>query len=146
VKPNQFACVVAQTEIPKMRKILINSAMAIGMALTGMPLGASLASAQVELRIDRSGPELRLRDDCDPRYEDCRYGDRRYDDDRYYEVRREERGCTPDRALRKADRMGIRRARIIDVGRRTIDVAGRDRRGNRVVVEFGRRDRSCPVY
>ena len=42
--------------------------------------------------------------------------------------------------------MGIRRARIIDVGRRTIDVAGRDRRGNRVVVEFGRRDRSCPVY
>jgi len=123
-----------------MRKILINSALAVATAFTGVPLTAGLASAQVELRIDRDGPELRLRDDCDPRYDDdC-------DDDRYYEARRVERGCTPDRALRKAERMGIRRARIIDVGRRTIDVSGRDRRGNRVVVEFGRRDRSCPVF
>lgn len=129
-----------------MRKTLINSALALAVALTAMPLTAGFASAQVELRIDRSGPQLRLRDDCDPRYEDCRYyDDDRYDDE-YYEARRSERGCTPDRALRKADRMGIRRARIVDVGRRTIDVAGRDRRGYRVVVEFGRRDRSCPVY
>jgi hypothetical protein len=48
--------------------------------------------------------------------------------------------------LAKADRMGIRRARIIDVGRRTIDVSGRSRYGDRVIVSFGRWDRSCPVY
>lgn len=128
-----------------MRSFLINSAMAIGVALTSMPLATSLASAQVELRIDRNGPQLRLRDDdCDPRYRECRERMRRDDGQRYREGRRDE--CTTDRALRKADRMGIRRARVVDVGRRTIDVAGRDRRGDRIIVSFGRRDRSCPVW
>ncbi len=125
-----------------MRNFLINSALAIGVALTSRPLGASLASAQVEFRIDRDGPQLRLRDDdCDPRYRECRERMRR---DEYREGRRSE--CTADRALRKAERMGIRRARVVDVGRRTIEVAGRDRRGDRVIVSFGRRDRSCPIW
>lgn len=123
-----------------MNKMLTRAALALAVAVTSMPLAMSTASAQVELRIDRSGPELRLRDDCDPDYEDCRVNRR----DRYEEVRRED-GCSANRALRKADRMGIRRARVVDVGRRTIEVAGRDRRGDRVVVTFGRRDRSCPV-
>ena len=135
-----------------MRNFLINSAMAIGVALTSVPLGTNLASAQVEFRIDRNGPQLRMRDDdCDPRYRECRErmrrddrrDDRRYDD-RQHEERRSE--CTADRALRKAERMGIRRARVVDVGRRTIEVAGRDRRGDRVIVSFGRRDRSCPIW
>ena len=39
--------------------------------------------------------------------------------------------------------MGIRRARIADVGRRTIDVRGRDRYGERIYVTFGRQP-SCP--
>jgi hypothetical protein len=125
-----------------MRKLFINSALALATAFTAVPLTVGASSAQdVELRLDRNGPQLRLRDDCDPDYEDCRR-DRRD----YYEARREERGCSPDRALRKAERMGLRRARVIDVGRRTIDVSGRDRRGDRVVVSFGRRDRGCPVY
>lgn len=53
------------------------------------------------------------------------------------------RACSPNRALDKAERMGLRRARIVDVGRRTIKVAGR-KYNQRVMVVFGR-DRSCPV-
>ncbi len=53
------------------------------------------------------------------------------------------RWCTPDRALNKAERMGIRRARIADVDRRSITVSGRSR-GDRVFVTFARAPR-CPV-
>lgn len=107
--------------------------------LTAAPVAGF--SQDLELEIDRDGPRLRLRDpECDPRYDDeCRYEERR--------PRREEwrrAGCTENRALAKAERMGIRRARIERVGRRTIEVRGRDRRGDRVGVTFGR-DRSCPI-
>jgi len=61
--------------------------------------------------------------------------DRRHD-------RRAER-CTPERALWKADRMGINRARVVDVDRHTIVVRGRSR-GDRVHVVFGRSEH-CPV-
>ena len=54
-----------------------------------------------------------------------------------------DRGCSPDRALDKAERMGVRRARVIDVSRRTITVAGRQY-GDRVRVTFAR-ERHCPV-
>jgi hypothetical protein len=54
-----------------------------------------------------------------------------------------ERACLPDRALDKADRMGIHRARVVDMGRRTISVAGR-KWGDRVVVTFGR-EPHCPI-
>ncbi|WP_442582819.1 hypothetical protein ACSBOB_13090 [Mesorhizobium sp. ASY16-5R] len=53
------------------------------------------------------------------------------------------RECTPNRALDKAERLGLRRARIVDVDRRTIDVAGR-RYGDRVVLTFARVS-GCPV-
>lgn len=57
--------------------------------------------------------------------------------------RRWDRRCTPDRALDKAERMGIRRARIDDVNRRTITVRGR-KYGERVYVTFARAP-NCPV-
>lgn len=142
MKPNSFARVEAKTESETMTMTITRAALALAVALTSVPFGVSAASAQVELRIDRNGPQMRLRDDCDPDYEDCRVERRDYVDRR---DSRDGRGCSPDRALRKAERMGIRRARIVDVGRRTIDIRGRDRRGERVVVSFGRRDRSCPV-
>ena len=41
------------------------------------------------------------------------------------------RACTPHRAVDKAERMGIRRARVVDVDRRTIEVAGHERRSPR---------------
>lgn len=72
-------------------------------------------------------------------------GDRR-DDWRRDEWRRDRdwrRMCTPGRAIDKAERMGLRRARVVDVGRQTIRVAGR-KYNQRVVVVFGR-DRNCPV-
>lgn len=53
------------------------------------------------------------------------------------------RSCSPDRALDKAERMGLRRARVVDVGRNTIKVAGL-KYNSRVMVVFGR-DRSCPI-
>ena len=51
--------------------------------------------------------------------------------------------CTPYRAVNKAERYGVRRARVIDVDRRTITVAGR-KWGDRVRMTFGRAPH-CPV-
>lgn len=51
--------------------------------------------------------------------------------------------CTPERALDKAERIGLRRVAIRDVTRHTISVSGRDH-GDRVVVTFGR-GRHCPI-
>ncbi|RJT39192.1 hypothetical protein D3227_13355 [Mesorhizobium waimense] len=66
------------------------------------------------------------------------------DDDGYRRERDwRRRGCSPDRALDKAERMGLRRARIVDVSRRTVKVAGRQY-GDRVVVVFAN-ERGCPV-
>ncbi len=101
----------------------------------------SVSAQELEIEIDRDGPRLRLRDgECDPRYERCR-DDRRRDDRREREGRR---FCSEDRALDKAERMGIRRARIVSAGRRSIEIRGRDRHGDRVRVAFGR-ERGCPV-
>ena len=92
------------------------------------------------------------------RHDDSRFGlylgdnERAYRRDRYRddyrdeyrdEYRRSERRCTPERALYKAQRMGIRRARVDDVSRRTIDIVGRQH-GDRVRVTFARAPR-CPV-
>jgi hypothetical protein len=86
---------------------------------------------------------------------DSYYGDRRPYDYRYREQYRDRwdrgrwdrdgwaQGCTPDRALDKAERMGIYRARIAGVDRRTITVRGRAG-GERVYVTFARAPR-CPV-
>lgn len=63
--------------------------------------------------------------------------------DHYRRDRYHFRGCTPHRALNKAERMGIRRARVVDVDRRTIEVAGR-KWGERVRVTFARAPH-CPV-
>jgi hypothetical protein len=71
---------------------------------------------------------------------------RRHDEYRYrdYDLRRSnDRGCTAGRALDKAERLGLRRARVVDVGRRTIEVSGR-KFGDRVTVTFGRSP-SCPI-
>lgn len=67
---------------------------------------------------------------------DRRDRDRRFDRDDY-------RACSPDRAVSKARRMGLRDARVVDVGRRSITVRGRSY-GDRVRITFGRSP-SCPV-
>ena len=60
-----------------------------------------------------------------------------------WERRHVRRQCTANRALNKAERMGIRRARIVDIDRRSITVRGR-KWGDRVTVDFGRAP-NCPV-
>ncbi|MBZ9676156.1 hypothetical protein [Mesorhizobium sp. ES1-1] len=69
----------------------------------------------------------------------------RREDWRRDDWRRDEwrRGCSPERALGKAERMGLHRVRILDVNRRTVKVAGRQY-GDRVVVVFAN-ERGCPV-
>lgn len=63
-------------------------------------------------------------------------------DDRRAE-RRDYRGCQPWQAVNKAERMGLRRARVDDVGRRTISVSGRAR-GEFVSLRFAR-EPGCPL-
>jgi ABC-type sugar transport system substrate-binding protein len=53
------------------------------------------------------------------------------------------RACTPGRAVAKAQRLGVRHARVRNVGPRTIRVAG-VRYGHRVNVTFSKA-RNCPV-
>ena len=115
-----------------MRNILIGCALFAGIG-AAMPVQATAQDLQLEfgrdgVRIDRA---------CNPRYEDCYRGERRG----YYN---EGPRCSEGRALSKAERMGVRRARIVDIGRRTIEVSGRDRYGERIYVTFGRQAR-CPV-
>lgn len=67
---------------------------------------------------------------------------RGWNDDRRY-PNRGWRACTPQRAVDKAWRMGLRNPRVVDVDRRTIEVRGQ-KRGNRVYVTFARAP-NCPV-
>lgn len=53
------------------------------------------------------------------------------------------RGCSLERALDKAERMGIRRARVVDANRRLIEVSGR-KFNHRTTVTFANQ-RGCPV-
>ncbi|GAB5505119.1 MAG: hypothetical protein JJ969_02960 [Rhizobiaceae bacterium] len=77
------------------------------------------------------------------------YGDssrRHWHHNRHYkrdQRRYHRRDCNPRRALRKADRMGINRARVRSENRHVIRVAGRKYR-QRVVVTFAKAPR-CPV-
>ncbi len=122
-----------------MRKFLTTSALSLALCATGMPLVAGQASAQeFELSIGRDGPRVRTLERCDPYVDDC------YEGSRYAERREARRGCSEGRALDKAERMGIRRARIVSTGRRTIEIRGRSFEGERVYVTFGR-ERGCPV-
>lgn len=52
-------------------------------------------------------------------------------------------GCSPRLAEEKASRMGLRRARVVDVSPRRVVVAGFDRRGRDRVVFAN--ERGCPV-
>ncbi len=70
------------------------------------------------------------------------HGERRWDRDRDW--RRDwRRSCSPDRALDKAERMGLRRARIVRTGRHTVQVSG-FKFGSRVTVTFAN-ERGCPI-
>jgi len=118
----------------------------VAFALTTLIAAATVApilpgpvfAQELEIEIDRDGPKVRLNEGyrCDPRYERCHRG--RWDE------RQGRRFCTEERALSKAERLGVRRARIVSANRRVIVVRGRDRYGDRIRIVFGR-ERYCPV-
>lgn len=129
-----------------MLKTLKMAGLAAVVTLTGMSFSAPSVAQDMEFLIGPDGVRVRQRDYCErnPRDRRCRdYWERRRGDDgpRYGERRR--RGCDSEDAVDKARDMGLRRARVIDAGRRTVEVAGFSRRG-RVVITFGR-ERGCPV-
>jgi hypothetical protein len=67
-----------------------------------------------------------------------------HDRDRGWDRRHHGRpGCSPWRAEDKASRMGLRRARVVDVSRRAVVVVGRDRHGRDRIVFAN--ERGCPV-
>lgn len=61
----------------------------------------------------------------------------------YRHGHRYDRRCTPNRAVQKAERLGLRRVRVVDANRRTITVAGR-KWDRRVHMTFSRAP-NCPV-
>ncbi len=71
------------------------------------------------------------------------YYDRHHDRDRDWRRHHGRPGCSPSRALNKAERMGLRRVRIVDASRRAIVVVGRDRHGRDRVVFAN--ERGCPI-
>jgi len=131
-----------------MNKLAPSTAAAVFACFSILSAAPIPASAQgFEIEIGPEGPQFRSLDrTCDPRYERCRRDEmRRYDDDDWREGDgRRSRFCTEERALGKAEQMGIRRARVVSAGRYEIVVGGRDRYGERVAIAFGR-DRRCPV-
>ncbi|WP_075996970.1 hypothetical protein [Salaquimonas pukyongi] len=63
---------------------------------------------------------------------------------RHYKHRGHRKLCRPGKALYKAERRGVRHARIQRVGKRYVVVKGR-KRGNRIKIGFERRSRHCEI-
>jgi hypothetical protein len=132
-----------------MNKLVPSTAAAVFAGLATLSVAPIPAKAEgFAIEIGPDGPQFRLRNDrCDPRYERCRRNEVWREDDDWRDGnwrRGDGRFCTEERALGKAERMGIRRARVVSAGRYEIVVGGRDRYGDRVAIAFGR-DRRCPV-
>ena len=119
-------------------------ALAIGLgAVSGAPAIAQAEGLYFNLG-NGQGPSVEV-DNGDSYRQYPRRGERRYD--RRYDRRQENREygsrCSVERAVNKAERMGLHRVRVVDVGRHSITVRGRSY-GERARLTFGRAP-SCPV-
>lgn len=111
-----------------MTSMIVKAGIAALVALTGLSATASTAAA--------GGPEFGV-------YVQYHDRDRNWGPDHNWRPDHRPRGCAPWLAERKADRMGLRRTRVVDVSRRTVTVVGFDRRGpDRVVFA---NVRGCPL-
>lgn len=113
-----------------MTSLIVKAGIAALVALTGLSAAAPTVAA--------ASPEFVIH---------AQYRD--HDRDRDHRGRPDRRpdrrpsGCAPWLAEQKADRMGLRRTRVVDVSRRTVTVAGFGRRGpDRVVFA---NVRGCPL-
>lgn len=113
-----------------MTNFIVKAGTAVLIAMAGLSGTATTAAA--------AGPEFGVH---------VQYGGERHHRgrDRWERPRHHDRGgrCSPRLAEEKASRMGLRRARVVDVDRRTVTVVGRDRHGRDRVVFAN--DRGCPV-
>ncbi|MBS3650986.1 hypothetical protein KEU06_20440 [Pseudaminobacter sp. 19-2017] len=117
---------------------LVGLASLVGMAGGAQAEGLYLNFGTPGVGVHVGGPSyVQYRDD----WRDYRRNGWR--DYRRDEWRWDRRMCTPERAMRKAERLGLYRVRVLDVRRRSIDIGGR-RHGDRIVMTFGRAP-NCPV-
>jgi len=117
-----------------MFKSQIKSFIVAGTVVMGA-LSATSGTANAEVRgsIQIGGPGFSIG-----------FGGHGYHDYRDWDRPRYRRNrCSPRKAVRKARRKGLRRARVIRVGHRGVVVSGR-KWGERVIMGFGRSNR-CPV-
>ena len=119
-----------------LKSTILSFAIGLG-SIAAAPTVASAEGVYFGLGIgDDDGLEVQVQDGYSERRHGRRYQERRYQN--------EYRRCSPERAVEKARRMGLHRARVVDVDRRAITVSGRADFGDRVLVRFGRAP-NCPV-
>lgn len=115
-------------------------------ALASVPSTAQAQSGGVYLGFGNQGPSVGFHFDDRGRHDvrDRDRGHRRggYDDRR--PDRGGWRGCSAREAVHKAERMGLRRARIVSENRRVVRVEGRGRGGHPTMIVFAN-DRGCPI-
>lgn len=121
--------------LTSIKSALLSVAIGLG-TLASVPATASAEGIYFGLGIDDGGPAY----DYDGNYAVP------VQDGYYRKSRRMDYGrrCTPEQAAYKARRMGLRRARVVDIDRRTITVRARGDFGGRRIVVFGRAP-NCPV-
>ncbi|KOF21340.1 hypothetical protein AC244_08305 [Ensifer adhaerens] len=127
-----------------MKNILINTAAAVVIGLTGLVGAASTASAEtIEFGFGpRGGVDVQYRDYDRDYGDEGDWGRDRRGRDRHWDGGRRSR-CAPWMAVDKARDHGLRRAYVADVSRRRIVVEG-SRRGYHQTIAFAN-VRGCPV-
>ena len=124
-----------------LRNLTLSALVGLG-TIAAIPVAAEAASGSVYLGFG-SGQNQGVNFRFDDR------GRHHYRGERHHSERRGHgshhmRECSPRDALGKASRMGLRRARIVDVNRRTIRVAGRSNGHRQATIIFGKAP-SCPI-
>lgn len=108
-------------------------------AFAAMPATAQAqSSGGVYLGFGNQGPNVGFHFDDRGRHD---FRDRRG----YREGGYRNRGCSVREALNKAERMGLRRARVVDENRRVVRVEGRRSHGPRMGMIVFANERNCPV-
>lgn len=126
-----------------MNTFVKSALIALSLAVAGVGASASTASARdasFSIYFGSSGGGYHFGD----RDHRGRWHHRDHRGHRHFRGHRDHRrACSPRQALRKASRLGLHHARIVDIDRRTIEVRGK-RRGDHIRAVFSRRP-SCPV-
>lgn len=118
------------------RTLTLSAIVGIG-AIAAMPAAAEAASGSVYLNYGSGhGQGINFRFDDRGRHH--------YRGERRGHGPHQARACSPRQAASKASRMGLRHARVVDVSRRTIRVAGRSHGHRPTSIVFGKAPH-CPV-